>query len=252
MIEEKGSFWALIPCPLLMDKHVSDGAKMLYLHISGLLNTQGFCADTNAFLAERMGVSEASISRYVALLAKRGYVKMEVEPNRETGGNTRKIYPVISGGISSNLTRGISSNLTRGISSIEGGCPQNCGGDVLNFDESTINSNNKKKIEKEKTPKQEATDALLSACEGAGAPVAEAMNRFLAMRKEIGKPVKSKQAATMLWNKLTALSKGNAPTMVMLLDTATERQWLSLYAPRADEPPEAPQRRVDTGGVRFL
>lgn len=244
MNEEKGSFWALIPCPLLMDKHVSDGAKMLYLYISGLLNTQGFCTDTNAFLAERMGVSETSISRYVALLANRGYVSMTVEPNRETGGNTRKISPVISGGMS--------SNLTRGMSSIDGGCTQNCGGDIRNFDESTINSNNKKKIEKEKTPKQEATDALLSACEGAGAPVVEAMNRFLAMRKEIGKPVRSKQAATMLWNKLTALSKGNAPMMVMLLDTATERQWLSLYAPRTDDVPETPTRRVDTGGVRFL
>ena len=72
------------------------------------------------------------------------------------------------------------------------------------------------------------------------------------MRVEIKKPVKSKQAATLLWNKLMNLSDGDSANMAALLDLATERQWLSVFPLKDDELPKTPKREVDTGGVRFL
>ena len=78
------------------------------------------------------------------------------------------------------------------------------------------------------------------------------MGRFLKMRIEIKKPVKSKQAATLLWNKLMSLSDGDSANMAALLDLATERQWLSVFPLKDDELPKPKAREVDTGGVRFL
>lgn len=242
-IETKGSFWALIPYPLLADTKVPSGAKMLYLHISGLLNTQGFCADTNAYLAERMQCSESSVTSYVSKLAERGYITVVVEPDREKGGNRRRIYPVIAGGIS--------KKSGRGISQVEGGCPKNLGGDVPEICESTIN-NTKKKMQKEKKPEANAEEKLCALCAAYSREAGEAMGRFLSMRREIGKPVKSKQAATMLLNRLKKLSGEDAAHMVLLLDKATERQWLSLYALREDEQPGTAARKVDTEGLVFL
>lgn len=242
-IDTKGSFWALIPYPLLADAKVPASAKMLYLHISGLLNTQGFCADTNAYLAERMQCSESSVTSYVSKLAERGYLTVEVEPDHEKGGNRRRIYPVIAGGMC--------QKSGRGMSQVCGDIPKTWEKDVPSFCESTIN-NNKKKIEKEKKPEANAEADLLCACESYGIAVKTAMQRFLAMRTELKKPIKSKQAATMLLNRLLKLSGADPAHMVALLDKATERQWLSLYALREDEQPTPQRREVDTGGVRFL
>ena len=85
------------------------------------------------------------------------------------------------------------------------------------------------------------------------------MQRFLQMRVEIKKPVKSMQAAAMLWNKLVKLSAGAPDYMVALLDKATERQWLSLFPLKDDELPQSRQAapadnagRVDLSGVEFV
>ena len=119
---------------------------------------------------------------------------------------------------------------------------------------------NKKKKEKEKPQSADAVaSALLYKCELNGQPLVDAMQRFLQMRVEIKKPVKSMQAAAMLWNKLVKLSAGDADYMVALLDKATERQWLSLFPLKDDELPQRRQTvpadnagRVDLSGVEFV
>lgn len=82
--------------------------------------------------------------------------------------------------------------------------------------------------------------------------VVSAMQSFLAMRRELKKPVQSERSATMLWNKLQSLSGGNAQHMAALLNAATEHQWLSVYQLKDDELPSQTRREVDTKGVRFL
>lgn len=116
------------------------------------------------------------------------------------------------------------------------------------------------KKEKEKPQSADAVaSALLYKCEVNGQPLVDAMQRFLQMRVEIKKPVKSMQAAAMLWNKLVKLSAGDPAYMVAMLDKATERQWLSLFPLKDDELPQRRQTvsadnagRVDLSGVEFV
>lgn len=120
-----------------------------------------------------------------------------------------------------------------------------------------------KKIEKKKKEKENAAAvaaaSLLDRCEPYGPDVVTAMQKFLQMRTELKKPLKSKQAATMLWNNLLHLSYGDPAWMAKLLDKANEHQWLTVYQLKDDELPKttpaaakAESSVVDTRGLRFV
>lgn len=257
MSEVFRAFWAVIPATVLDDMSIPANAKILYGVISTLTQRSGFCWATNAQLAEAMHCSEDIISRWVGQLVKSGHVVISVSPNRKDGGNVRKIYPALpepvlseDGGMSAEWPTGISAENPRGVGQKA---------------ESYIKNNIKNKKEKKKEKENAAPTAcavvssLLVSCEKYGLDVAKAMQRFLTMRQEMKKPVKSKQAATMLWNKLLSLSEGDGAHMAALLDKATECQWLSLYQLKSDELDRlhggsAPDESgtVDLSGLRFV
>ena len=260
MSEDFRAFWAVIPATVLDDMSLPANAKILYGVLSSLMRREGYCWPSNAQLAEAMHCSEDVISRWVAALGKAGHIRIVVEPNRKIGGNIRYISPSIQQPLIPETQGGMSDEYPRGMSDKN---PGDIGQTSEILYKDGYKKENKKKKKKEKENPQAAfaaASSLLSGCEAYGHEVTEAMQRFLSMREELKKPIKSGQSATMLWNKLVSLSGGSAPHMAALLDKATECQWLSLYQLKDDElarlKPEAPQAgdggTVDLSGLRFV
>ena len=259
------AFWSVIPATVLDDMSIPANAKILYGLLSSLMLREGYCWASNAQLAEAMHCSEDVVKRWVSALAKAGHIHVRIEPNRKIGGTIRYISPALA-------APSIAPAEDETWDECPGGygdeCPGGYGDKNPGVPGQTSQSiyrdgykkETKKKKKKEKPQTADAVaSALLYKCGLNGQPLAEAMQRFLQMRVEIKKPVKSMQAATMLWNKLVKLSAGDPDYMVALLDKATERQWLSLFPLKDDELPHRRQAapadsadRVDLSGLEFV
>ena len=224
-------------------------AKILYGVLSSLMRREGYCWPSNAQLAAAMHCSEDVITRWIASLSKAGHIRIVVEPNRKTGGKTRFIFPSLPEPVLQEETGRYSDKYP---STYSDKYPRVVGQKSESLYIDGKKKDNKKKKEKENAPSGDVAASLLAKCALYGPSVGDAMTRFLTMRREIKKPVKSRQSATMLWNKLMNLSGGDSAHMTALLDLATERQWLSLFPLKDDELPKPKAREVDTGGVRFL
>ena len=225
-------------------------AKILYGVLSSLMRREGYCWPSNAQLAAAMHCSEDVIRRWLAALSDGNHIRVEVTPNRKTGGKIRYISPVLAEPVVLSQDGGYRDEQSGTHRDKNPGVP---GQTSRSLYIDGLKKDNKKRNLKEKAPKdQSAAAALIEKCEPFGMEVVSAMQSFLAMRRELKKPVQSERSATMLWNKLQSLSGGNAQHMAALLNTATERQWLSIYQLKEDELPRQTRRKVDTQGVRFL
>lgn len=63
----------------LDDKNLKSPELRLLLRLSNLAATDGFAYPSNEYLAEKMGCTTISISRYISSLIKQGYVQAEYE-----------------------------------------------------------------------------------------------------------------------------------------------------------------------------
>ena len=257
MGEDFRAFWSVIPATVLDDMSIPANAKILYGVLSSLMRREGYCWPSNAQLAEAMHCSEDVVKRWGSALAEAGHIRVHIEPNRKVGGKIRYISPSL-----------VEPSLSPSPDGYGDECPGTYGDKLPRVGGQTSPSiykdgykkENKKKKEKEKPQSAAAVaSSLLSSCDAYGHEVTEAMQRFLYMREELKKPIKSMQAATMLRNKLAKLSAGDPAYMVALLDKATERQWLSLFPLKDDELPQSRQAapagnagRVDLSGVEFV
>ena len=247
--QEFRAFWSVIPATVLDDMQLPANAKILYGVLSSLMRREGYCWPSNAQLAAAMHCSEDVIRRWLAALQHDGHIQVRVLPNRKTGGSIRYISPAISAPVILDDDEGYRDEQPGTYRDKNPGGPGQTSRSIY---KDGYKKDNKKKKEKESAPSGDVAASLLAKCALYGPSVGDAMTRFLTMRIEIKKPVKSRQSATMLWNKLMNLSGGDPAHMTALLDLATERQWLSLFPLKDDEYPQTPKREVDTGGVRFL
>lgn len=260
MSEEFRAFWAVVPATVLDDMSLPANAKILYGVLSSLMRREGYCWPSNAQLAEAMHCSEDVIRRWLAALQRDGHIQVSVLPNRKTGGSIRYISPVLTQPTIVDDDEGYRDEQPGTYRDKNTGVPGQTSRSLYKDGYKKENKKKKKKEKENPLAAFAAASSLLSRCEAYGHEVTEAMQRFLYMREELKKPIKSGQSATMLWNKLVSLSGGSAPHMAALLDKATECQWLSLYQLKDDElarlKPETPQAgdggTVDLSGLRFV
>ena len=96
--EQKKSYYAIIPANVRYDKSLPANAKLLYGEITALCNEKGYCWASNDYFASLYDVSKCTISRWIAKLAKSGYIKTEIsykEGTREIAN--RYIYLCVEG-----------------------------------------------------------------------------------------------------------------------------------------------------------
>lgn len=115
MSEDKKSYYAIIPANVRYDKDLTANAKLLYGEITALTNEKGYCWASNNYFADLYGVTPQAISRWVNILAKKGYVNIEYE-RKGKEITQRKIFIAMYqqkvNTVSINSSEGINKKLT--------------------------------------------------------------------------------------------------------------------------------------------
>lgn len=78
MENHKKSSYAIIPCYILDDENIEEGAKNLYARIS-MLSDEGRCWATNEYFAEKHKVTTRCIQNWLKQLKDAEYIDVEVE-----------------------------------------------------------------------------------------------------------------------------------------------------------------------------
>lgn len=77
-MENKKSYYAVIPASVRYDKRLRPNAKLLYGEITALCNEKGFCWASNSYFAELYEVSIGTVSEWVNQLKKYNYLNIEM------------------------------------------------------------------------------------------------------------------------------------------------------------------------------
>ncbi len=88
-MNEKPSFYSIIPATVRYCKGLKPNAKLLYGEITALCSDQGFCWANNHYFAELYEVKKETVSRWISLLEEKSFITTEVDQSR---GNKRKIF----------------------------------------------------------------------------------------------------------------------------------------------------------------
>ena len=78
MSDSKKSYYAVIPANVRYDENLPPNAKLLYGEITALCNAEGYCWASNKYFAELYEVSPITISRWINILASRGYITSQI------------------------------------------------------------------------------------------------------------------------------------------------------------------------------
>jgi predicted DNA-binding transcriptional regulator len=70
---------AIIPPGIRYDKTLSNGAKLLWGEIYALSQDKGYCFANNKFFSEHYQISERTVSSWLELLEKKGYIRKEIK-----------------------------------------------------------------------------------------------------------------------------------------------------------------------------
>ena len=93
--KERPGYWAVIPAAVRYDKDLPPNAKLLYGEVTALLDKRGYCYAQNSYFAELFGLSDRSVSRLLAALVERGYLRIDVIRDQSTQEVLeRRIYAV--------------------------------------------------------------------------------------------------------------------------------------------------------------
>jgi len=87
------SYYVNIPFRILEDKDLTASEKVLYGHISALVNKRGYCFASNKYFSKVSGnVSVRTVQRWIAKLEKKDFVRVHVVRNDDGLVIERRIY----------------------------------------------------------------------------------------------------------------------------------------------------------------
>ena len=87
-MENKPSFYAIVPAFVRYDTNITANAKLLYGELTALSNKYGYCFAKNKYFADIYNVDVRTIRRWISELIKSGHVFT----NDNDDSDTRKIY----------------------------------------------------------------------------------------------------------------------------------------------------------------
>ncbi len=114
-MDERPSYYAVIPAKVRYDPDLKDKAKLLYAEISSLCNKSGECKATNNYFAKLYKVTPVTISRLIKQLKDKGYIRCLIKYKDNSKEVEERVIKIIDGGIIKNDKRGINKNDNRGI-----------------------------------------------------------------------------------------------------------------------------------------
>lgn len=73
------NYYAIIPANVRYDKDITANAKLLYGEITALCNEKGYCWASNSYFSELYGVTKKSITTWISQLAKKNYIRIDMQ-----------------------------------------------------------------------------------------------------------------------------------------------------------------------------
>ena len=136
-MEEKPSYYSIIPANVRYDTELTPNAKLLYAEITALCNEKGYCWATNEYFANLYSVSKTSISKWISNLIQKGYIYSEMIYKEGTKEILNRYLSIVKEPIEEKLNTPIEEKLK----------------DIEDNNTSINNTNNKKEIYKERFKK---------------------------------------------------------------------------------------------------
>lgn len=113
----EGGYYAVIPSAVRYNDELPPNAKLLYGELTALCDRDGYCWATNDYFAELYHVAAGTVSRWVSMLEKLGFIRTEMAATDK--GSERRIYAglfvVTEGGVHKNVYTPLHKNVEGGI-----------------------------------------------------------------------------------------------------------------------------------------
>lgn len=110
-MENKKSYYAIIPATVRYDKRLKLLSRMLYGEISALCNEKGYCWANNRYFAELYDVSITTISSCINQLKEFGYIDIEIIYKEGTKEILNRYLKIITDPMKENLNTPMKENL---------------------------------------------------------------------------------------------------------------------------------------------
>ena len=243
-MDNKRSYYAIIPADVRYDTDVPSSAKLLYGEITALCNEKGYCWASNDYFASLYSVSKKSISRWIRVLISKGYITSQLiykENSKEVLYRYLRITP--SSVDENNIIQTYGQNCTEGMDSGQK-CPDPMDKNVPVYGQkcpdpmdknvpdnntninNTINNKVDKKKERKRGKKQTNYDSIVNESIQ-DENVKQELYEFIKMRKLIKKPM-TDRALKGLISKLNELSS-NPVDQAKILERSVINDWQSVY-----------------------
>lgn len=195
-MEEKQSYYIVIPTIIFEDENISSSCKILYGLISSLINKDGYCYAGNDYLASKINTTPENVSRLLKSLREREYVEVEHISDGAIVRN-RKIY--------------ISSRLTKMLNTVNKNVNRTVNKNVKESNK-VLNSNIyiKEKIYKKENFKKPTYEEVKAYCEERQNKIDGAyfIDHYESNGWKVGKnPMKDWKATIRTWEKRNQVNK---------------------------------------------
>ena len=202
-MDEKISYYAVIPANVRYDNELPPNAKLLYGEITALCNQEGYCWATNDYFSKLYKCTRQSISSWIAALKERGYISIEFvykEGSKEILNRYIKLFgEPMEKNFYSPMEEKVKDNNT--------------------LKNNTINNTLKKE-------RKTTYDAILSGI--TDTDLKGLYLEYIKMRKLIKAPL-TDRALEMLINKVNKLEPDSINNQKQMLETAIMNNWKSVY-----------------------
>lgn len=107
----KPNYYAIIPANVRYDNTLKDKAKLLYGEIAALSDQYGYCFANNQYFAELYGITKTSVSLLIKDLINKNYISSEIVYKKNTKEIDKRYLRIVKDPYLKNLKGGIKENL---------------------------------------------------------------------------------------------------------------------------------------------
>ncbi|ACA63332.1 putative DNA replication protein [Lactobacillus phage c5] len=225
-MDNKRSYYAIIPANVRYDADVPSSAKLLYGEITALCNEKGYCWASNGYFADLYGVSKVTVSRWIKALVDKGYISTEIEFKENSKEVLHRYIKIVDTPINKNV-KGSYQKDNEGINkNVKAPINKNVKENTTYINNTINNTINKKERKKKESKKTTNYDSIINESIQ-DESVKKEIYEFIKMRKLIKKPM-TDRALKGLISKLNELSS-NPIDQAKILERSVINDWQSVY-----------------------
>lgn len=238
--KERPGYWAVIPAAVRYDKDLPPNAKLLYGEVTALLDKRGYCYAQNSYFAELFGLSDRSVSRLLAALVERGYLRIDVIRDQSTQEVLeRRIYAVYTARVEEQPPP---DNFVGTPPDKNNATPPDKNGGEINTRSDHRSPLPPKGGRRTKQELDGAVKSLLVEYAAGDAELAQALDDLMEVR-EAKKAVNTARAVATLLGQLDRLGGGSRERKLQIVRQSVTNSWKSVFPikggqapPREEEP----------------